>query len=198
MPYLIILCKVFCLSFSPVSVEIIRIHYRKHGHEGKQNYSVWFCDPNRLINRAIHFILLIQVIHGAKEQRYIKSVIWELAQICSISLERLDICHSFAVFSENGEITLAQFNRCHIHAFACKGNGVSSRSSANFKNCWILACIAVDIIHRCAEFQLAVPRSCSPSIFVISAIKAAYYFFSGAHIRFLTNSDLLSKLNAQA
>ena len=68
------------------TAEVIGIHNGIYRNESKEDHAAGLRHPDSFINRLVYFIRLIQMVHGAKQQGYIKGIIPEPAQVSGISL----------------------------------------------------------------------------------------------------------------
>ena len=71
---------------APKAISVILKNFLYYRNKGKKYHPAGLCDPNRFINRAVHFFRFIQVVHRAQNQRHIKRIIRKPAEIRCISL----------------------------------------------------------------------------------------------------------------
>ena len=130
------------------------------------------------LTEPVDVLFLKQVIQRPQHKRKVIGLVLQLTQAGCVSLKRPDAGEPFAVFPQNRKIAFHQFHRGNIHAFLCQRDGIPACSGADLQHPGPRPGEPVNIMHGDGVFQLAVPASLKPAVFIGLLIETADNFNS--------------------
>ena len=157
MPHAVIVREVFRLSRGPVSLKIVCIHNGVHGQEREQQCAAGLCHADRFVDRFLHVLRGIEVVHRSEHQRQIESVVREPGKIQRVALIRMQVFKTLRPLPKHGKVAVDQLHGGNEHALLCKRGGIPSGPRAELQHVCAFLCKAVDIVHGHKVLELSAP-----------------------------------------